>query len=129
MVIPLSQATAHGAPLEQLLETDQLTAIVERTRDSGAEVVKLLQKGSAYFSPAESAAYMVQAMVSGSTEIIAACVQSRGTYGLVDTRVGLPVRLGRGGVAEIVELPLRPDERAALRDAAERIAARIKELG
>ena len=129
MVIPVSQATARGVPLEQLLQVDQLRAIVERTRDSGAEVVKLLQTGSAYFSPAESAAHMVQGMVSGSTEIIAACVQSRGAYGLVDTRVGLPVRLGRGGVAEIVELGLRPEERAALREAAERIAARIKELG
>jgi malate dehydrogenase len=129
MVIPLSQATARGVPLDQLLQPDQLGAIVERTRDSGAEVVKLLQQGSAYFCPAESAAAMIYAMISGSKDIVAACVQSRGAYGLADTRVGLPVRLDRAGVGEIVELPLRPKERAALREAAERIAARIKELG
>ena len=129
MVIPLSQARVEGRPLEELLPRDRLAAIVERARDSGAEVVKLLQRGSAYFSPAESAAAMVIAMASDTNEVMAACVQSGGAYGLADTRVGLPVRLGRGGVLEIVELALRPDEQAALRKAAASIAARIKDVG
>jgi malate dehydrogenase len=129
MVIPLSQASANGVPLEQLLTADTLAGIIERTRGSGAEVVKLLQKGSAYFSPAESAAAMVSAMVLDTGEVQAACVQSQGTYGLVDTRVGLPVRLRRRGVAQIVQLELRPEELSALREAAERIAARIRALG
>ena len=129
MVIPLSQATANGQPLEQLLPREQLSAIIERARDSGAEVVKLLQKGSAYFSPAESAASMVVAMVRGSDSTIAACVQSAGAYGILDTRIGLPVRLNREGVKEIIKLPLRGDELAALGDAARSIAARIGELG
>jgi malate dehydrogenase len=129
MVIPLSQASANGKSLEQLLDGETLAAIVERTRDSGAEVVKLLQKGSAYFAPAESAAAMVRAMALDTGEVLAACVQSQGAYGLVDTRVGLPVRLRRNGVAEIVQMELRPDELKALREAAERIAARIRELG
>ena len=128
MVIPLSQATANGQPLEQLLPREQLSAIIERARDSGAEVVKLLQKGSAYFSPAESAASMVVAMVRGSDSTIAACVQSAGAYGILDTRIGLPVRLNREGVKEIIKLPLRGDELAALGDAARSIAARIGEL-
>ena len=128
MVIPLSLATADGQPIEQVLDAKTLTTIVERTRDSGAEVVKLLQKGSAYFSPAESAAAMVRAMVRESGELIAACVRSRGAYGTVDTRVGLPVRLGRRGLKEIVNLPLRPEEAQALKEAAGRIAARIAEL-
>jgi malate dehydrogenase len=129
MVIPLSRATAAGRPLEQLLDAGTLAAIVERTRESGAEVVKLLQKGSAYFSPAESAAAMVRAMALDGGEVLAACVQSRGAYGLADTRVGLPVRLRRAGVSEIVQIELRPEELQALREAAERIAARIRELG
>jgi malate dehydrogenase len=129
MVIPLSQATANGKPLEQQLDRETLAAIVERTRESGAEVVRLLQKGSAYFSPAESAARMVDAIVRDSRTLMTACVRSRGVYGLSDTRVGLPVRLGRAGVAEIVELPLRPDELQALSEAANRIAERIRELG
>jgi len=129
MVIPLSLAKVQGRPLEQLIPKDCLAAIVERARDSGAEVVKLLQKGSAYFSPAESAASMVAAMVKGGSDLIAACVQSGGAYGVLDTRIGLPVRLGTDGVKEIVELPLQPDERAALAAAAGSIAKRISELG
>jgi len=128
MVIPLSLATADGQPVEQLLDAKSLAAIVERTRESGAEVVKLLQKGSAYFSPAESAASMVRAMVKDSGEVLAACVRSRGAYGTVDTRVGLPVKLHRRGLKEIVTLPLRADEVQALKEAAARIAARIAEL-
>lgn len=128
MVVPLSQARVGGVPVEQLLDATTLSAIVERTRDSGAEVVALLQKGSAYFSPAESAATMVRSMASGSGEVLTVCVRSGGAYGLVDTRVGLPVRLGPDGLKEIVELELLPAERDALRSAAERIDARIKEL-
>lgn len=129
MVIPLSQAYANGVLLEQLMEKDALAAIVERTRDSGAEVVKLLQKGSAYFAPADSAAAMVRAMARNSNEVLTACVRTRGKFGLADTRVGLPVRLTSAGAGEIVGLDLRTDELQALRDAAARIAARISELG
>jgi malate dehydrogenase len=129
MVIPLSLATAGGRPLEGQMPAEQLAAIVERARDSGAEVVRLLKTGSAYYAPAESAAAMVRSMVAGDNRLIAACVRSGGAYGLADTRVGLPVRLGREGVAEVVELPLRQNEREALAKAAESIAARIAELG
>lgn len=128
MVIPLSQATAAGQPIESVLDVATLSAIVERTRGSGGEVVKLLQKGSAYFSPAESAATMVRAMVRDSGEVLAVCVRSRGAYGTADTRVGLPVRLQRRGLKEIVTLPLRAEEAQALREAAARIADRITTL-
>ena len=129
MVIPLSQATVNGKPLEGVLPAAQIDAIVERARDSGAEVVKLLQKGSAYFAPAESVAAMVNDMVRESNRVQAACVQSGGAYGLEDTRVGLPVRLGRRGVREIVTLALTTAEKAALAKAASSIATRVRELG
>jgi len=129
MVIPLSQATVNGTPLQTLLPADQINAIVARTRDSGGEVVKLLQKGSAYFAPAESAAAMVVDMVRESDRVLVACVQSGGAYGIEDTRVGLPVRLGRCGVKEIVTLSLTTTEKAALAKAASSIAARVRELG
>jgi malate dehydrogenase len=129
MVIPLSQATVNGAPLQTLLPPDEINAIVERTRDSGAEVVKLLQKGSAYFAPAESAAAMVVEMVRESGRVLAACAQSGGAYGTEDTRLGLPVRLGPQGVKEIVALSLNTEEKAALAKAASSIAARLRELG
>lgn len=128
MVIPLSQAFVGDLPIEQLIDGQTLAAIIERTRESGGEVVKLLQKGSAYFSPAESAAAMVRAMATGSGEVLAACVRSGGAYGTVDTRVGLPVRLGRRGLEEIVALALRPAEQQALAEAAARIAQRITEV-
>jgi malate dehydrogenase len=128
MVIPLSQAFVGDKPIESVLDAETLAAIVERTRESGGEVVKLLQKGSAYFSPAESAAAMVRAMASNSGEVLAVCVRSGGAYGVADTRVGLPVRLDRHGLKEIVQLPLRPQEQQALREAASRIAQRIGEL-
>ncbi len=128
MVIPLSQAFVGSTPIESVLDTATLSAIVERTRESGGEVVKLLKKGSAYFSPAESAAAMVRIMASGSSEVIAACVRPGGAYGLTDARVGLPVQLDRRGLKEVVRLPLRPDEQQALREAAARIAQRIAEL-
>jgi malate dehydrogenase len=129
MVIPLSLATAKGRPLKGQIPDAELDAIVERARNSGGEVVGLLKTGSAYYAPADSAAMMVRHMVTGDKKLIAACVQSRGAYRLSDTRVGLPVRLGPGGVAEIVELSMTADERAALRKAADSIAARIAELG
>jgi malate dehydrogenase len=129
MVIPLSQATVNGAPLQSLLPAEQIDAIVERARDSGAEVVKLLQKGSAYFAPAESAAAMVVDMAREADRVQAACVQSGGAYGVEDTRVGLPVRLGRRGVREIVKLSLTPPEMTALASAASSIARRVRELG
>ena len=129
MVIPLSQAFVRDKPIESVLDAETLRGIVERTRESGGEVVKLLQKGSAYFSPAESAVMMVRAMVRDRGEVLPACVRSRAAYGVRDTRVGLPVRLGRRGVKEIVNLPLRSDEQRALHEAASRIAARIDELG
>jgi malate dehydrogenase len=129
MVIPLSLATAKGRPLKGQIPDAELDAIVERARNSGGEVVGLLKTGSAYYAPADSAAMMVRHMVTGDKKLIAACVQSRGAYGLSDTRVGLPVRLGPGGVAEIVELSMTAEERAALRKAADSIADRIAELG
>lgn len=128
MVIPLSQAFVGDRPIESMFDAETLKGIVERARESGGEVVKLLQKGSAYFSPAESAVTMVRAMVRDSGEVVAACVRSRGAYGALDTRVGLPVRLHRRGLKEIVPLTLRPAEQQALQEAAARIAARIAEL-
>jgi malate dehydrogenase len=127
MVIPLSQATASGRRLTELLDGATLHAIVERTRDSGAEVVALLRTGSAYFSPGQCAALMVTTMARDDRSRILACaVAPSGQYGLRDTRVGLPVRLGRHGLAEIVELPLEQAELTALTQAAARLTERIR---
>lgn len=128
MVIPLSQATVGGSPIRTLLDPAILRGIVDRTRDSGAEVVSLLKTGSAYFAPGQSAALMAITMASGSSAILACAVEPTGQYGLRDTRVGLPVRLGPHGLLEIVELPLEPAELAALQAAAARLSERIREV-
>jgi malate dehydrogenase len=128
MVVPLSQALVRGEPLASLLPADQLAAIVERTRDSGAEVVSLLKTGSAYFAPGHSAALMVTTMASGSGEVLACAVDPAGAYGIRDTRVGVPVTLARDGLKDVVVLDLLPDELEQLRGAADRLRTRIHEV-
>jgi malate dehydrogenase len=128
MVIPLSQATAGGRPLTAGVPGAEIEAIVKRARGSGAEVVGLLRSGSAFMAPGMSAARMVLAMAADTGEVMPAAVLADGSYGIRDVYVGLPARLGRSGVQGIVELDLRPDELAALHEAAERIRERLAEL-
>ena len=124
MVIPLSQAGADGHPLDR----PGLAETIDRARGSGAEVVGLLKTGSAFLAPGMSAARMVLAMARDTGEVLPAAVLADGSYGIRDVYVGLPARLGRRGVAGIVELPLRPDELTALREAADRIRERLAGL-
>lgn len=128
MVIPLSQATVGGDPLTDAVDRAVLDAAVDRVRGSGAEVVGLLRSGSAFLAPGTAAASMVLAMVRDTGEVLPAAVLADGTYGIRDVYVGLPVRLGRGGVREIVEVDLAPDELTALRAAADRIRERVGAL-
>jgi len=125
MVIPLSQATAAGRPLTEVLGEAAVTAVVNRARDSGAEVVSLLRQGSAFLAPGASAARMVLAMAAGDGQTLPATVLADGSYGIEGVYLGLPARLGRGGVLQIVELALAPGELADLRRAADRIRERL----
>jgi malate dehydrogenase len=128
MVIPLSQARASGRPLTEVVGEQAVDAITDRARGSGAEVVGLLKTGSAFLAPGLSAARMVLAMARDSGEVMAAAVLADGSYGIRDVYVGLPVRLGRGGVREVVQLDLQPGELSALREAADRIRERLNQL-
>lgn len=128
MVIPLSLASLGDRPLESTLPPGVVGGLVERARGSGAEIVGLLGKGSAFMAPGTSAARMVLAMIRDDGEVIPAAVLADGTYGLRDVFIGLPARLGRGGVREVVELPLTDAERAALAEAARRVRARVDAL-
>ncbi|MGE5461049.1 MAG: malate dehydrogenase [Solirubrobacterales bacterium] len=129
-MVPLPrQATVSGKPLTELVDEAALARLYDRTRDAGAEIVALLKKGSAYYAPSASATRMVEAIVRETGEILPVCAWVTGQYGISDVYVGVPVRLSRAGVAEIVELDLNDDELAALRTAAEGIRAKCADLG
>jgi malate dehydrogenase len=128
MVIPLSRATTPDGPLSDRVDAAELAAIVDRARGSGGEVVGLLRSGSAFLAPGASAARMVLAMVRDTGEVMPAAVLADGSYGIRDVYIGLPARLGRGGLREIVELDLTPTELAALREAADRVRDRVGQL-
>jgi malate dehydrogenase len=128
-MVPLpGRATVQGKPLRDLVDEATLERLYQRTRDAGAEIVRYLKKGSAYYAPSASVAQMVGAIVGDTSEILPACVWATGQYGISDVFVGLPARLGRNGVDEIVELDLEADDIAALRQAAEGIRNRCADL-
>ena len=128
-MVPLpGQVLVDGKPLAELVEPAVLERLYQRTRDAGAEIVGLLKKGSAYYAPSSAAARMVNAVVADTKEVLPVCAWVTGQYGIDGTYVGVPARLGRGGVEEIVELDLSGDELEQLRAAAEAIRARCGDL-
>jgi len=124
-MVPIPSCTSIGGiPVTQLIASDRLAAIVDRTRKGGAEIVGLLKTGSAYYAPAAATAQMVEAIVRDKKRLVPCAAYCDAEYGVGGYFVGVPVVLGAGGVERIVELALEPSERAAL-DAS--IAA-VKEL-
>ncbi len=122
------QATVAGKPLPDLVDEATLEQLFQRTRDGGAEIVGLLKTGSAYYAPSASVVAMVEAIVKDSHAMLPVCAWTTGQYGIEDTYVGVPAKLGRKGIEEIVELDLNDDELAALREAAEGIRAKCADL-
>lgn len=128
-MVPLPRlATVDGKPLAELVDDETLERLFARTRDGGAEIVGLLKKGSAYYAPSASVAAMVEAVAGGSDEPMPVCAWCTGQYGIDGVYVGVPARLGRGGVEEIVELDLSAQELEALRAAAEGIRVKCADL-
>ena len=128
-MVPLpGHATVDGKPLKDLVDDETLQRLYERTSNAGAEIVGYLKKGSAYYAPSASVAQMVNAVVGDTKEVLPACVWATGQYGISDVFVGLPARLGKGGVEEIVELDLGQEALGGLRGAAEGIRARCQDL-
>jgi malate dehydrogenase len=128
-MVPLPRhATVDGKPLTELVDAEALDALFQRTRDAGAEIVALLKKGSAYYAPSAAIATMVEAVAGGADELLPVCTWCTGQYDVHDVYVGVPVRLGRSGVEEIVELDLSGEELEAIRAAAEGIRAKCADL-
>jgi malate dehydrogenase len=128
-MVPLPrQATVEGKPLTELVDDATLEQLYARTRDAGAEIVALLKKGSAYYAPSAAVAQMVNAIAGDTKEMLPVCAWTTGQYGIDGVYVGVPARLGRGGVEEIVELDLNEDELEQLRGAAEGIRSKCEDL-
>lgn len=127
MVFPVSQARVGTLSAADRLG-ERLTAVVNRARDSGAEVVSLLGKGSAFITPGLASARMVEYMIRDDGTVLSATVRPAGQYGIDGVYVGLPVRLGRHGLREVVTLPLTDSETTQLRAAASQIRARVADM-
>jgi malate dehydrogenase len=128
-MVPLPrQATVNGRPLPELLDEEELEALFARTRDGGAEIVSLLRTGSAYYAPSASVVAMCAAVANDSGATMPVCAWTSGEYGIEGVYVGVPARLGRKGVQEIVELDLSAGEIERLRTAAEGIRAKCADL-
>lgn len=120
-MVPLPRyTTVAGIPLTELLGMDKIEAIVERTKFGGGELVKLMGT-SAWYAPGAAAAQMVESIVKNENRIYPCCVQLNGEYGLSDVFLGVPVKLNRSGIAQIIEIDLKEDEKVLLRESADHV--------
>jgi len=121
MVPLISYTTISGIPVTQLMPREQLDAIVQRARDGGAEIVKYLKTGSAYYAPSSGAVEMVEAIVHDRKRILPCAAWLQGEYGMTDLFLGVPCKLGRNGLEQILEIELTADERTALGKSADAV--------
>jgi malate dehydrogenase len=121
MVPLVSYTSVSGIPVTQLLDKPTLDAIVQRTRDGGAEIVKYLKTGSAYYAPSAGAVQMVEAIVNDQKRILPCAAWLTGEYGMSGLYLGVPCKLGRKGLEKVIEVELTPDERAALEKSAQAV--------
>ena len=121
MVPLISYTTVSGIPVTQLLAQDKLDAIVDRTRNGGAEIVKYLKTGSAYYAPSSGAVQMVESIVLDQKRILPCAAWLEGEYGMRDLFLGVPCKLGKGGLLQVLEVELTDDEREALAKSADAV--------
>jgi malate dehydrogenase len=121
MVPLVSYTTVSGIPVTQLLAKDKLDAIVQRTRNGGAEIVAHLKTGSAYYAPSAAAVQMVEGIVLDKKRVLPCSAWLQGEYGLKDVYCGVPVKIGAGGLEQILDVTLTDDERKALHASAEAV--------
>lgn len=128
MVPLIRYTTVSGRPVAEWMSKDTLDALVKRTRDGGAEIVNLLKTGSAYYAPAASAVEMVEAIIRDEHKVLPCAALCEGEYGLSGTYMGVPVRLGKHGIEEILEYTLTPEEQAAFDLSAQGVRALCQEV-
>jgi len=132
-MVPLPRfSTVAGVPITELLPADKIAALCQRTAQGGAEIVSLLKTGSAYYAPASAAVEMAEAILKDKKKILPCAAYLQGQYGYNDLYIGVPVKLGKGGVLDVVEIKLTADEKAALDNSAgavQKLVELLAELG
>jgi malate dehydrogenase len=129
-MVPLPRySTVAGIPITELITPERLAALVQRTRDGGAEIVKYLKTGSAYYAPSAAATEMVEAILKDKRKILPCAAYLDGEYGIRGLYVGVPVKLGAKGIEQIIEIKLTPDEQAALNRSADAVKELVGVIG
>ena len=127
-MVPLPRyTTVSGIPVTELIEEEKLNAIIERTKFGGGELVNLMGT-SAWYAPGAAAAQMVEAIVRDQKRIFPVCALLNGEYGMNDIYLGVPVKLGKNGIEEIIEVKLNEEEMQLLKDSAEAVKSVMKVL-
>jgi malate dehydrogenase len=128
-MVPLVRySTVAGIPIAELMDQATLDRLVKRTRDGGIEIVNFLKTGSAYYAPAAAAVEMVEAILKDQKRILPCAVYLQGEFGIRDTVVGIPIKIGRNGMEQIVQIKLSADEQAALERSANDVKGNIAKL-
>ncbi|MDE2804458.1 MAG: malate dehydrogenase [Gemmatimonadota bacterium] len=128
MVPLVSYTTVSGIPVSHLIPRDRLDALIERTRNGGAEIVGYLKTGSAYYAPSAAAVQMAEAIVRDKRRILPAAAYLEGEYGHDGIYLGVPCKLGEGGLQEVIEVPLSDAEAAALAKSADHVRGTMAHL-
>ncbi len=128
MVIILRLSTVKGRPLTEILPRETINRLVERTINGGAEIVGLLKSGSAFCAPSAAAALIVEAIDLDKKEVLPCAAYLKVEYGIKDTVIGVPVKLGKSGIEEIIELELTDDEKKALQSSAEAVRKVVESI-
>jgi len=128
-MVPLARySTVAGIPLPDLMDKATIDRLVKRTRDGGAEIVNFLKTGSAYYAPSAAAVEMIESIVRDKKRVLPCAAWLEGEYGLKDVYCGVPIKIGKNGMEEIIQIKLAPDEQAALDKSAADVKASIAKL-
>jgi malate dehydrogenase len=128
-MVPLPRfSTVAGIPITELISSDRIAALVDRTRKGGAEIVELLKTGSAYYAPASASVEMVEAILKDKKKILPCAVYLEGEYGINDLFIGVPVKLGDTGVEKIIEVKLTDEEKESLQNSAASVKTLVDDM-
>ena len=129
-MVPLARySTVAGIPITELMDKATLDRLIQRTRDGGAEIVKYLKTGSAYYAPSSAATEMAEAILKDKKKILPCAAYLQGEYGIKGLFVGVPCKLGARGLEQIIEIKLTPEEQAALKKSADAVEELVKVIG